>query len=165
MAFEVALRRGELRTSDARATYGVAFRSLQFVDVMVLDASSGPPATARVLLVDVRAGHRLHRVFACPGCHGPRHVLLAKEGTLRCGRCVGARTRRQLERTRADWNRRGGQAEDELMRLLDSKRRMTLGRLARAIELERALVAADIGRYAEIACRVAKLLTAAKAHP
>jgi len=113
----IAPRRGEVRTRDLRAVYGRQLAELRHVDVVVV-AEAGVPVTARLEIVDVACGHGTRRAIRCPACGQPRHVLVALEGALRCTRCHRHRTRHQLERHLANWNRRGGKEEDKVLRLL-----------------------------------------------
>ncbi len=147
--FEVMPRAGELRSRDVRALYGEILHTLPHVDVLVLDIEGRVPVAARVALVSVTAGARTHRILVCPRCEKARYLLVARHGELRCRTCDRTRTRRQLERTTADWRRRGAREEDRLLRLLS---RPTLSRtnlrLARAFV--DGLVAADRARLGEL---------------
>ena len=113
----VPSRTGEVRTRDVLAVYGHAIHTLTYVDVVVI-ADGGAPIAARVDLMQIQSGRRTLTVFVCPSCRLPRHLLRARRGFLSCSRCHRHRTRRQLERSRADWNRWGGRQEDEILRLL-----------------------------------------------
>ena len=149
MEFEVVPRRGEVRIRDARAAYGEAFNGLARVDVLVLDVEGQAPVAARIELVQVAAGRGVHRAFACPRCREPRLRLIARAGELRCSRCDRTRTRRQLERTTADWCRRGAREEDRLLRLLATSS-LPDARLAEAGDLVREILTADLQRLEAI---------------
>lgn len=145
LAFEaMAPRRGEVHVRDLRAVLGDDLRELDFVDVLVV-AENSAVVTARVELTDVRSGPSTRRAFVCPACREPRHLLLAREGTLRCSSHY--RTRRQTERHRADFRRRGGLEEDRLLRLLLSPwRRRTEARLIEARRLAKMVLENDRAR-------------------
>lgn len=120
VGIEVMPCRGEVRVRDARAALGDAFASYPYVDLLVLARDGGTPIACRVELVDLVSGPRTHRVFACPACQAAVRLLIARRGRLRCRACDRTRTRRQLERTRADWRRLGGIDEDAMLRLLSA---------------------------------------------
>ena len=147
MAFEaMSPRRGEVRVRDLRASLGDHLAELEYVDILVV-AEDGMVVTARVELTTVRSGPSTRRTFICPACAEPRHLLLAREGTLRWSR--HHRTRRQTERNRADFRRMGGREEDRLLRLLLSPwRRRTSTRLTEARRLLNVLIQADRERVA-----------------
>jgi hypothetical protein len=143
MAVEVALPiRGEVRLRDARAVHGHAFNGLDYVDVLVLDIEGRSPVVGRIELVDVPGGRGMRRGFVCPRCHESTRLLVARAGELRCRICDRRRSRRQLERTRADWRRRGGCEEDQLLRLL-SRPKLTTGGLDQAREVARQILDDD----------------------
>ncbi len=156
MASEATLlaRVGELRFRDLRAVYGASLKVMAGVGALVLDADGGLPVAAYVEFIDVRAGRGNHRAMRCPGCGGARSVLLARSATLACRACRGHRTRRQLEHRRADWTRRGGREEDELLRMFQPARRLTAARLDRARQLAAALVAEDEVRVSALQRRL-----------
>lgn len=118
MGIEVMPRRGEVRVRDAREALGDGFVTARSVDLLVLDADGHAPVSASIELVDLASGARVHRVFSCPACQSAVRLLIARMGRLACRRCQRARTRRQMERTRADWRRHGGASEDVVIRLL-----------------------------------------------
>ena len=143
MTIEAMPRKGEVRTRDLRAVYGDRLNELGHVDVVVV-ADAGAPVAARIYLMDRTAGRGVQRALVCPACEQPRYVLLAKEGCLKCSRCHRHRTRRQLERHLASWNRLGGQQGDQLLRLLQRPTaRPTPASMQQATQLVRHLLAAD----------------------
>lgn len=150
-------RAGELRLADLRVVYGTALRSMSHVDVVVLDVDGGGPIAAHVELGDVRAGRGNHCAILCPACGAPKSLLLARRGALKCRACHGQRTRRALERHRADWMRRGGREEDQLLRAFQPARHLTPRRLEQARELAAALVAADEARVSDLQDRLFEL--------
>ncbi len=138
----IAPRRGEVRTSDLRALLGAELATLECVTVTVV-AQTGGAVTVRIELADLRAGLRTHRALLCPWCREPRHVLIAREGALKCSKCHRYRTRRQAEWNLASWNRLGGELEDRMLRLLHPTARRTRPRLLEARRLAKTLLAAD----------------------
>jgi hypothetical protein len=129
------------------------------VDVMVIDPGGGMPVTGRLELCTMPAGRGQRLAFVCPKCRGGKYMLLARNGELRCRACLRHRTRRQTERTMADYVRRGGKEEDALLRLFQSARRITSRKLAQARELAMALVAADRARVEDLRGRLDDLRT------
>jgi hypothetical protein len=163
MELEVMPRRGEVRVRDVRETYGPAFTALELVDVLVLDANGGVPVAATVAMTDLPGGRRIARAFSCPGCSRAVLLLLARGGLLRCGKCHRFLTRRQRERTLADFVRRGGQLEDELLRMLPPSRSISSTRIEEARRLAMALLAADRVRLAELRRQLRELTELAEA--
>ena len=135
-------RQGEVRTRDARVALGSSYSSATYIDLLVLDREGRTPVACRVTLVEIESGSRIHRVFACPRCFAAARLLLARAGRLLCRRCARTRTRRQLERTRADWRRLGGAKEDAILRLLASVD-ASIEKRTRAAILVEELLAAD----------------------
>ena len=157
MVEAIGPRRGELRGRDLRAVFGARLRELQHVDVVVV-AGNGTPIAGRLALVNVAAGHGTRRAMVCPACREPRHLLLAREGALKCSQCLRCRTRRQQEVHRADFRRRGGREEDRLLRhLLTPSRRRTATTLRDARHLANLLLHADRVRVAALRERLERL--------
>jgi hypothetical protein len=150
MASEAMPRVGEVSIADVRAALGTAFDISGHVDVAVIDPEGGVPVSAHVELGQLEAGRGRHRAFLCPGCRTPVRVLRARRGTLRCRKCHGYLTRRQLEHHTAAWNRLGGADEDRLLRLLRGARRLTPTRLELARQIAHGLAAADADRLREL---------------
>jgi hypothetical protein len=134
--FEVTPRVGELRVQDIRVALGRRqFFQIEHVDVLVLGRPGESASATRVFLTEAAGGLGSHRRLVCPKCLRSKKLLLTDgAGGLGCARCLGRRTRRQLERTAASWHRYGGRLEDRLFRILSSPAKR--GR-------ERALVEAD----------------------
>ncbi len=157
MVEAIAPRKGELRSQDLRAAYGQQLAEVAHVDVVVV-ADAGVPVAASLELGDVACGSRTRRAMLCPACGQARHLLLAREGALKCSQCHRRRTRRQLENHRADFQRRGGLQEDRLLRLmLTPSRRGTSMRLQQARRLVRLLLRADRARVAALRARLEDL--------
>lgn len=143
MGIEVMPCRGEVRVRDARAALADAFASAPHVDLLVLARDGGTPVVCRVELVELVSGPHTHRVFACPACQAAVRLLIARRGSLRCRACDRTRTRRQLERTRADWRRLGGMDEDAVLRLLSAPGASAAKR-SRAARLAHEIASADV---------------------
>jgi hypothetical protein len=161
MTLEAMPRKGEVRTRDLRAVYGDRLNELGHVDVLVV-ADAGTPLAARIYLMDRPAGRGVQRALVCPACEQPRYVLLAKDGCLKCSQCHRHRTRRQLERNLASWNRLGGRQGDQVLRLLLRPTRPTPARMEQAIRLARQLVSTDRVRAAQLREELSALMTAAQ---
>jgi hypothetical protein len=152
-----AARPGEIRVGDLRAVYGPSLRAMDHVDVLVAGRGGSPPAAGRIELVLGPAGRGQHVRLVCPSCGGAKLLLLARGGVIGCRVCLRHRTRRQLEKNLADWNRRGGHDEDQLFRYFQPARRLTAARLAEAARLARALVDADCARLHALQLRLSEL--------
>lgn len=148
--------RGEVRVRDARVAMGAGFLVAPWVDLLVLARDGGTPVACRVDLVELVSGPRTHRVFACPACRSAVRLLIARRGRLRCRACDRTRTRRQLERTRADWRRLGGSDEDALLRLLSAPRSSDAKR-AEAARLAERITDADARALQRIESELATL--------
>jgi hypothetical protein len=143
----VGPRLGEVRTRDLRAVYGSALRRMAAVDLIVV-AERGAPVTARVELAPVASGWSWRPALVCPACLDTTHLLLAREGKLQCRRCCRHKTRRQAERSLADFRRRGGQEEDRLLRMLTHPTARRALCLTEARRLVKALLVGDRVRIA-----------------
>jgi hypothetical protein len=99
-------RKGELSVRDLRSVYGAELRDKSDVDVLVLDVADGVPIAARVELSQSRWGWSYRTVLVCPTCRDSKIALLARAGKLQCKTCHRELTRRQRERTGADFLRR-----------------------------------------------------------
>ncbi|MGK4008413.1 hypothetical protein WMF31_37725 [Sorangium sp. So ce1036] len=163
MAFEVVPRPGQLRTRDVRVVLGPRFTSAEHVDVLVLGRPGEQPSTGRILLADLPGGGRgVHRGLVCPRCRAPKQLLLTDGGGgLGCTPCLRRRTRRQAERSLADWNKYDGEAEDELFRCLSGPRANCPGTLGRARDIADEIVEGDRDRIAALAPDVHAALTVA----
>jgi len=146
MGFEVMPTFGRVCTWEARAALGPAWSSEDHVHLLVIDPRGGA-VIDQVALTEMKAGRAFHRAFLCAGCGRPKTVLHADRGVLRCSRCLGRRTRRQGERTRADWRRRGGEQEDALLRLLLRRGGRAPAVLDRARRLMVELIGGDQDRF------------------
>ena len=83
-------------------------------------------------------------------------------GRLGCGRCLRCRTRRQMERTLAAWEKYDAKLEDELFRRLSGPHSCSPATGARAEKLIEEIVAGDLDRVAALAPHVrAALMLAA----
>lgn len=145
MVEAIAPRRGEIRTRDLRVALGTYPNVPDVIDVVVI-SEEGTPITARIALTTVPFGWTRRQAFVCPGCQDARHLLLARRGRVQCSRCHRRRSRSQMEKHRADWNRRGGKEEDKILRLLLRTPSATALGLKEARRLVRTLLDADRAR-------------------
>jgi hypothetical protein len=151
-------RRGELRTRDARAVYGSEFKTMPYVDVLVLDAGHGAPVAGRIELSYTPSGLSMRRAFVCPTCRSCKHLLLARHGRLACAGCHRAHlTRRQREHRNSSWTEFGGRREDALLRLLRPTVVRTKARLTDARRLVWDILALDRARVGELRQQLADL--------
>lgn len=159
MVFEVVPpRKGEVRMRDVLAVYGDSVRDVGYVDVLVV-GEGGAPLSARIELTELQAGRRKAMAFVCKTCRLPRHLLILRRGALQCSRCHRYKTRRQMEQGLADWSRRGGREEDELLRLLVPTGKRPPTRVVEPSLLVKALLDGDRARLEQLRERL-QLLTA-----
>jgi hypothetical protein len=166
LAFEVALpRKGELSVRDLRTVYGRELRSKSSVDVLVLDLADGVPVAAHVELAESRWGWSYRTLLVCPTCEERKGILFARGGKLQCKECHHELTRRQRERTAADFVRRSGREEDRLLRFLRPAVEPNETRIAKARGLVQDIVTADRARLEELQRQLSDLFVALEARP
>jgi hypothetical protein len=164
LGFEVAMpRKGELSVRDLRSVYGADLRDKSDVDVLVLDVADGVPIAARVELSQSRWGWSYRTVLVCPTCRDCKITLLARAGKLQCKACHRELTRRQRERTGADFLRRSGREEDRLLRLLRPAVEPSATKITEARRLVQDIVTADRARLEELQRQFSGLKSALEA--
>ena len=163
MALEVMPRVSQLHARDVRVILGLRFSKTDHVDVLVLGRPGEQPSAARVLLADLPGGGRgVHRGLVCSRCLSPKLMLLTDgSGGLGCSSCLRRRTRRQMERTLATWEKYDGKLEDELFRKLSGSRLSSPATTARAAELIEEIVMGDLDRIAALSPAVQSALALA----
>lgn len=154
-------RRGEIRTYDLRIVFGQELSELKYVDIVVI-AEEGTALTARIALTTECFGRALRQAFVCPRCAKPRQLLLARQGKIQCSTCNRRRTRRQMERHLASWNRMGGRDEDAILRMVVPPLKPTPMRLHLASQMVRHLLEADYTRVARLREELGALMTVAR---
>lgn len=152
MALEVMPRAGQLCTRDVRVVLGPDFSMAESIDVLVLGRAGESPSAARVVLADLPGGGRgVHRGLVCPRCLTPKLMLLTDgSGGLGCSSCLRRRTRRQMERTLATWEKYDAKLEDELFRRLSGPRSTSPAMVARVAALIEDIVEGDLDRVAAL---------------
>ena len=136
---------GLVRISHVRAVAGPTFHELISVTVSIVATSR--PVRVEVTLMKKASGRGQHLLFSCPTCSLPRAILFAGDGGLACRPCTNARTRRQLESSRASWRAHDVVLEDRLLRLL-GRRCLDAAALGHARRMAHEIAEGDHDRYA-----------------